>query len=210
MESRMGGMSAKCKESKEKNPRESQYVRKLTVAVAVQRTLLNKRLECPSCMRTKVKTAVLSSPARNWATPRLDETDLYSQARDDAKRITATYIMVKISKLHAGTRYGNKNRGYYYKMWSKHGNKERGPCPWTFRRDFVSTQKFECLESSRVSRVPGQPRLSQSGEVHGQIPVGSAFGWTGCLISLRSLLSTVIHDKACNIIKVGIMSCTLQ
>ena len=90
MESRMGGMSAKCKESKEKNPRESQYGEELTVAIAVQRTPLNKRLECPSCMRTKVKTAVQSAPTRNWATPRLDKTDLYSPARDDAERITAT------------------------------------------------------------------------------------------------------------------------
>jgi hypothetical protein len=36
MESTMGGMSAKCKESKEKNPRESPYGRELTVAIAVQ------------------------------------------------------------------------------------------------------------------------------------------------------------------------------
>jgi hypothetical protein len=109
------------------------------VAIAVQRrTPLNKRLECPSCMRTKVKTAVQSAPARNWATPRLDETDLYSPARDsdDAERITVTDTMVNISKLHAGTRYGIKTRGYYYKMWSKLGNEEQGPCSWTFGRAF--------------------------------------------------------------------------
>jgi hypothetical protein len=156
MESRMGGMSAKCKESKEKNPWKSQYGEELTVAIAVQRTLLNKRLECPSCMRTKVKTAVRSAPTRNWATPRLDETDLYLPARDDAERITATRTdkMVKISKLHAETRYGIKNRGYYYKMWSKYENEERGPCSWTFGRDFVGTQKFESF-FYKSSRVPG-------------------------------------------------------
>jgi hypothetical protein len=92
MESRMGGMSAKCKGSKEQIPRESPYGQELTVAIAVQRTPLNRRLECPSCMRTKVKAAVRSAPARNWATPRLDETDLYSPARDDAEQITATDI----------------------------------------------------------------------------------------------------------------------
>ncbi len=61
-------------------------------------------------MRTKVKTAVRSAPARNWPTSRLDETDLYSPASDDAQRIIATDIMVNISKVHAGTRYGMKNR----------------------------------------------------------------------------------------------------
>jgi hypothetical protein len=55
------------------------------MAIAVQRTPLNKRLECPFCMRMKVKTAAQSASARNWAAPRLDETDLYSPARDDAK-----------------------------------------------------------------------------------------------------------------------------
>jgi hypothetical protein len=80
MESRMGGMSVKCKESKEKNPLESLYGRELTVAITVQKTLLKKSLECPSCMRTKVKTAVRRAPARNWAAPRLDETYLYLQA----------------------------------------------------------------------------------------------------------------------------------
>jgi hypothetical protein len=78
------------------------------VVIAVQGTPLDKRLECPSCMRTKVKTAVQSAPARNWATLRLDETDLYSPARDDAERITATDIMVKISKLHAGNEPWNQ------------------------------------------------------------------------------------------------------
>ncbi len=160
MESRMGGIIAKCKESKEKNPGESQYRRELTVATAVQRTLQNKTLECLSCMRRKVKTVVLSSPAQNWATPRLDETYLYSPARDDAERITVTDIMVNTSKLHVGTRYGIKNRGYYYKMWSKHGNEVQGPCSWTFGRDFVGTQKFECFKSSLVPGplLPG-PRV---------------------------------------------------
>jgi hypothetical protein len=64
-------------------------------------------------MRTKLKTAVRSSPAGNWATPRLDETNLYSQARDDAKGITATDIMANISKLHEGTRSGIKNGSNY-------------------------------------------------------------------------------------------------
>ena len=109
MESRMGGMSAKCKESKEKNPWESQYGEELTVAITVQRMPLKKRLIFPSCVRTKVKRAVRSAPARNWVTQRLDETDLCSPARDDAKRITVTDIMVKISKLHAETSYGFKN-----------------------------------------------------------------------------------------------------
>ena len=119
------------------------------VVIAVQGTPLDKRLECPSCMRTKVKTAVWSAPARNWATPRLDETDLYSPARDDAERITATDIMVNISKLHAGTSHGIKSRCYYYKMWSKHGNEERGPCSWTL--GWIS----KALQVFNVSRVPG-------------------------------------------------------
>jgi hypothetical protein len=134
----MGGMSANCKGLKEKIPWESQYGRELAVAIAVQRTPLNKTLECPSCMRTKVKTAVRSAPERNWAMQRLDETKLYSPARDDAERINATDIMVNISKQHVGTRYAIKHRSYYYKMWSKHGNEERGPCSWTFGRDFQS------------------------------------------------------------------------
>ena len=57
MESRMGGMSAKCKGLEEKIPWESQYGRELTVAIAVWRTQLNKTLVYPSCMRMKVKTA---------------------------------------------------------------------------------------------------------------------------------------------------------
>jgi hypothetical protein len=64
MESRMGGMSAKCKGSKEKIPLELPYGREMTVAIAVQRTPLNKRLECPFCMRMEVKTAAQSAPAR--------------------------------------------------------------------------------------------------------------------------------------------------
>jgi hypothetical protein len=69
---------------------------------------------------------------RNWATQRLDETDLCSPERDDAERITATGIMVKFSKLHAGTSYGIKNRGGYYdKMWSKHEKEEQLPRAWT-------------------------------------------------------------------------------
>jgi hypothetical protein len=57
------------------------------VAIAVWWMPLNKRLECPSCMRTKVKTAVKSAPERNYATQRLDDTDLYlRQARDDAEK----------------------------------------------------------------------------------------------------------------------------
>ena len=107
MESRMGGMSAKCKESKEKNPWESQYGEELTVAIAVQRKPLNKWLEYPFCMRTKVKTAVRGAPARNWATPRLHETDLYS-ARDDAERITATDIG-KYQQIACRNEIWNKN-----------------------------------------------------------------------------------------------------
>jgi hypothetical protein len=75
-------------------------------------------------MRTKVKTAVQSAPAWNWATPRLEETDLQSPARDDAEQITETNIMVNVSKLNAGSRYEIRNRGYYCKMWSKHENEE--------------------------------------------------------------------------------------
>jgi hypothetical protein len=120
------------------------------VAIAVQRMPLNKRLECPSCMRMKVKTAVRSAPERNWATPRLDSTDLYSPARDDAERITATDTMMNISKLHAGTRYGIENKGYYYKMWVSMEMKSKdlvhGLLGWISR----------ALQIFKVSRVPGQ------------------------------------------------------
>ncbi len=96
MESRMGIMSAKCKGSKEKITQESPYGRELTVAIAVRWTPLNKTLVCPSYMRTKVKTVVWSAAALNWATQRLDETDLCSPARDVAERITATDIIVNM------------------------------------------------------------------------------------------------------------------
>jgi hypothetical protein len=96
-------MSAKCKGSKEKKPCESPYGQELTVGIAVRRTQLNKKLICPSCMRRKVIIAVWSAPALNWATQRLDETDLCLPARDDAKSIAATDIMISISKQHVGT-----------------------------------------------------------------------------------------------------------
>jgi hypothetical protein len=64
---------------REKSPgiTDSQYGRELTVAIVVRRTPLNKTLVYPSCMRTKVKTAIQSSPARNWAMQTLDETYLF-------------------------------------------------------------------------------------------------------------------------------------
>jgi hypothetical protein len=37
------------------------------------------------------------------------ETDLFSPARDDAERITATDVMMNISKKHAKTSHGMKN-----------------------------------------------------------------------------------------------------
>jgi hypothetical protein len=49
--------------------------------------------QCPSCMRTKVTTGFWRAPELNWATQRLNESDLCLPARDDAKRITATDIM---------------------------------------------------------------------------------------------------------------------
>jgi hypothetical protein len=42
MESRMGGISAKCKESKEKNPLELQYEPELTVVIAPEDTAKQK------------------------------------------------------------------------------------------------------------------------------------------------------------------------
>jgi hypothetical protein len=75
-----------------------------------------------------------------WVTPRLDETNLYWQATDDAERITATDIMVNISKLHAGSSHGIKNGGHECKMqgikrekstgitvWAKTDSGDRGP-----------------------------------------------------------------------------------
>jgi uncharacterized protein (DUF3084 family) len=100
MESRMGIVSAKCKGSKEKITQESPCGRELTVAIVVRWTQLNKALVCPSYIRTKVKTVVRSAAALNWATQRLDETDLStvlcSPVRDVAERITATDIMVNM------------------------------------------------------------------------------------------------------------------
>jgi hypothetical protein len=49
---------------------------------------------------------------------------------DDAERITATDIMVNISKQHAGTSHRMKKGGCYYKMWSKHGKEEGEPCAY--------------------------------------------------------------------------------
>jgi hypothetical protein len=149
-------MSAQCKGSKEKNP----------VAIAVRRTPLNKTLVYPSRTRTKVKTAVRSASARNWATQRLDETDFFSPARDDAGRITATDIMVIIANCEKSSN-GRKHWGYCYKMWSKHGKEEQGPCAWTIsaadRRDSKANQIF------KLSRVPG-PRVP----IHARVSRDSA------------------------------------
>jgi hypothetical protein len=145
MEGRMGVMTHECKGLTEKIPSESQYHgRELTVAIAVWKMQLNKTLVCPSCMRTKVKTAVRSTPALNWATQRLDKTDLCSPARDDAEWITVTGIMVNVSKLHVGTSYGIKNRGYYNKMWSKLG--KEAYLGWIGKAPQII----------KLSRVPGQ------------------------------------------------------
>ncbi len=47
------------------------------VAIAVQRTPLDKTLLYLSCERMKLKTAVRSTPARNRAAQRMDGTDLF-------------------------------------------------------------------------------------------------------------------------------------
>jgi hypothetical protein len=51
--------------------------RELTMAIAVRRAPLDKTLLYLSCARTKLKTVVLSTPARNQAAQRIDETDLF-------------------------------------------------------------------------------------------------------------------------------------
>ena len=66
----------------------------------------------PSCKRTKLKTAVWSTPARKQAESRIDETDLFRRQVDDAERITATGIMINISKQHVETSHGIKKLGY--------------------------------------------------------------------------------------------------
>jgi hypothetical protein len=50
----------------------------LFVAIAVRKTQLNITLLYSSCKRTKLKTAVPSTPARNQAAQRIDETDLFA------------------------------------------------------------------------------------------------------------------------------------
>jgi hypothetical protein len=60
---KIGVVSAKSKEPKEKNPLESLYGRKLTVVIAVPAGQEEKALVCPCCTRMKVKTAVRSAPA---------------------------------------------------------------------------------------------------------------------------------------------------
>jgi hypothetical protein len=77
--------------------------------------------------------------------------DICSPARDDAEQITATDIMVNISKLHAGTRYGFKNRGYYYKLWNKHEHEEQGQCSWTLGLDFQRPSRFIKFIGSQAS-----------------------------------------------------------
>jgi hypothetical protein len=44
-------------------------------------------------------------------------------AGHDAERSTAFDVMVDISKQHAKSSHGIEHRGYYDKMWSKHGKK---------------------------------------------------------------------------------------
>ncbi len=125
------------------------------MAIAVQRKPLNKWLEYPFCMRTKVKIAVRSAPERNWATQRLDETDLYSLARDDAKRITATDIMEK----QANSMLERATESRMGAMSAKcKGSKEKIPRESPYGREPTSTH-------SRLS----QPGLSPSGEVCGEI-----------------------------------------
>jgi hypothetical protein len=58
-----------------------------------------------------LKTAVRRTRARNQASERIDETDLFRWQVDDAEGITATGIMKKISKQHAETSHGIKHMG---------------------------------------------------------------------------------------------------
>ena len=83
--------------------------REQTVAVAVWRTALDKTMLYPFCKRTKLKTAVWSTPARKQAVERIDETYLFRRQVDDAERITAIGIMINVSKQHAETSHGIKN-----------------------------------------------------------------------------------------------------
>jgi hypothetical protein len=104
-------------------------------------------------MRTKVKTAVQSAPARNWATPRLEETDLQSQARDDAEQITATDIMVNISKLHAGSSYGIKNGGHESEMQGIERKKSMGITVWA-RTDSGNRGPGDTAETKGLNVCP--------------------------------------------------------
>jgi hypothetical protein len=58
-----------------------------------------------------LKTAVRRTPARNQAAERIEETDLFRWQVDDAERLTATGIMISISKQHAKKIHGLKNMG---------------------------------------------------------------------------------------------------
>ena len=81
------------------------------MAVAVLSTELYEMISYPSCKRKWLKTAVQRIPARNQAAERIDETDLFRWQVDDAERITATGIMINISKQHAEKIHGIKNWG---------------------------------------------------------------------------------------------------
>ena len=81
------------------------------VAVAVLRTALDKTMLYPSCKRTKLKTAVRSTHARKQAASRIDETYLFRRQVDDAERITATGIMINMSKQYAEMSHGIKFLG---------------------------------------------------------------------------------------------------
>jgi hypothetical protein len=62
----------------------------------------------PSCTRRKLKAAVLSTPALNRAAQRIEETDLFRWQVYHAELITATGIMVNISKQQEETNHGIK------------------------------------------------------------------------------------------------------
>jgi hypothetical protein len=68
-------------------------------------------------------------------------------ARDDAEPITATNIMVNISKLHAGTSYGIKNGGQECKMQGIKREKFTGITIWA-RTD----SGYHCLEDASETK----------------------------------------------------------
>jgi hypothetical protein len=94
----MGVMSAKCKGSKEKT----------SPGIAAGNSRASNARKSVLHENEGPNSGQECSPGRNWATQRLDETDLFSPAKDDAEQITVTDILACISKQHTGMIHGIK------------------------------------------------------------------------------------------------------